>query len=127
MTQLNPFFDILNKAKSPADLRKPALDVLDEFCGGIEQYWKGKLRCQVVIGYPTNYGQEYRIVITSVATGYEHTLLRAYIPSNGHQMKLDFYDYEMTDCPDASALKAALEVFLAKPETRDALNAYAQR
>jgi hypothetical protein len=127
VSQSNPFFDILSRAQAPADLRKPAVDVLEEFCKGIEQFWSGKLECGLVPGYPTNYGQEYRVVIKSVRSGYEHTLLRAYIPATGRQMKLDFYDYEMTECPDAGALKDALELFLAKPETRDAINAYGQR
>lgn len=125
MSQINPFLDILTKAKLPANLRQPVLDVLDEFCAGIELYWQGKIRCKRAVGYPTNYGQEYRVVVQSTR-GYEHTLLRAYVPEAGHQIKVDFYESELVDYADATRLKEGLELFLAKPETQDAISAYAQ-
>ena len=127
MTQSNPFFDILTKTTSGPDLRKPVLDVLDEFCRGVAQYWQGRIECVRVPGYPTNYGQEYRIVIRSNGTGYEHTLLRAYVPVSGRPIKIDTYDYELVEYADANALKTGLELLLAKPETQDAINAYARR
>jgi len=127
MGQVNPFIDVLNRTQPPADERQPALDLLDQFCAAIQQKWAGRIECRRVTGYPTNYGQEYRVVIRSMRTGYEHTLLRAYIPANARGMKLDLYDYTMLDCPDVPALEAALAMFLAKPETQDAIQAYGGR
>ena len=97
MTQRNPFLDVLTNAKPPQNLQKPVLDVLDEFCDAIRQYWQGKLECVRVPGHPTNYGQEYRIVIRTTGTGYEHALFRAYVPASGHPIKVDAYDYELVD------------------------------
>jgi hypothetical protein len=126
MTQVNPFLDILQRKPPQPDLRQPVLQVLKDFCEGISQYAPGDLTCRYVLGYPTNYGQEYRVVITSTRTKYEHTLLRVYIPATGTNLKADFYDYQLLDYVDAGALKLGLETFLAKPETQDAIDAYAR-
>jgi hypothetical protein len=125
MTQANPFLDILSRAKTAPDNRKAALDVLEQFRQAIEMYWSTQLTCKVVLGYPTNFGQEYRVVISAQRTGSEYTLLRAYIPLFGQPIKLDLYNFQMVDCGDAAAMKNALEAFLDKPEVRSAIDTYA--
>jgi hypothetical protein len=126
VTQANPFLDILNKGGSPPDNRQPALDILEKFRQAIEQHWNGQIDCKIALGYPTNFGQEYRIVIVSRGTRYEHTLLRAYIPLLGRPIKLDLYNFQMVDCPDLPTLQDALENFLAKDETRAAIDTYSR-
>jgi hypothetical protein len=122
----NPFLDILQKQPPPTDARQPALNVLQELCQAVEAYAQGGLKCAVVLGYPTSYGQEYRVVIRSTRTGQEHTLFRAYIPLTGRDMKLELYDFSMVDCPDEDALRENLKLFLAREETRDTIRTYAR-
>jgi hypothetical protein len=100
--------------------------VLRQFCQAIQQKWQKDLSCNLAQGFPTNYGHEFRVVIRSLRSNYEHTLLRAYVPLNGVPVKLDLYDYSMLDCADVDALSDTLGNFLARRETRDAIETYAK-
>jgi len=53
------------------------------------------------------------LVIKARRSGYEHTLLRAYIPLTGNPVKLDLYDFSMVECPDIPTLEKALVDLLA--------------
>jgi hypothetical protein len=121
----NSFLDVLRAAPPLPDLRAPAIALLREMADAITQFQQG-VKCDVVPGFKTNMGQEYRVVISSSATGYEHTLLRAYLPLNGFPAKLDLYDFSMIDVADAPQLEAVLKDFLQKPETLAALAAYSK-
>ena len=126
MASVNPFLDVLQKQVQLPDQRQPVLDVLNEFATAIQENSANRLDFAIALGYPTNYGQEYRVVMKSRRTQYEHVLVRAYVPVTGRGMRLDFYDYSMLECPDVDAVCTALLQFLSTPQTRDAIETFAR-
>jgi hypothetical protein len=48
------------------------------------------------------------------------------VPETGRRIKLDTYENAFTEFADADDLRDGLGRFLAKPETQDAINAYAK-
>lgn len=122
----NPFLNVLQKPPVAAAPQPPAVKVLEEFCDGIQAYRPTRLSCELILGHPTNWGQEYRVVIRSQRTEYEYTLLRAYVPAMGAPVRVDFYDFKVEDYPDEKQLEAALLRFLNLPTTRAVIEEYAR-
>jgi hypothetical protein len=124
----NPFLDILKNPPVAAPPAHWAMKVIEEFCAAIRDYRPGALGCELVLGHPTNQGQEYRVVITSLRTEYDYTLLRAYVPVgvSAGPVRVDFYDFTVRDFPDERQLEEGLKDFLGKPTTRAAIDEYAR-
>lgn len=119
----NEYLDILNQtqAGTQPDPRQPVIDALQRFCDGINGYRPQALSCALELGFRTNYGQEYRVVLTSKRTGYQHTLLRAYLPLSASPIRLDLYDTSLEECQDVPHMERVLKDFLRRPETRSAI------
>jgi hypothetical protein len=52
---------------------------LKQFCAGITQYVGGHVECSPVPGITTNYGLEFKVILTFIPSAYSKTLLRAYL------------------------------------------------
>lgn len=122
----NPFLDILNKPPTAPAAPPPTVRVLEEFCEGIRSYRPQALDCQLILGHPTNWGQEYRVVLISRRTDYEYTLLRAYVPATAGPVRVDFYDFKVRDFADEKQLEDGLKDFLDLPATRSVIEQYAR-
>src|SRR5256885_1919751 len=85
MTQTNPFFEALMRARRDAENVLPGMVEITQFCAAIKQYiGGGHVECSPVPGMLSNtYGQEYKVILTFVPSSYTQTLVRAYLNLKG--------------------------------------------
>jgi hypothetical protein len=120
----NPFARALTAAKAP-EPGNAAMDILKQFCDGIEQAYPARVACRLVAGFATNRGQEWRVVLEpSKRPGYQHILFRAFVPA-GFPVRLDLYEESPQDCQDAQQLESALVAFLNERAVRDTIDSLA--
>lgn len=120
------YLDVLEHVPAPPSKQPEVVGELEAFCADIEAFKQGKLRCFLASGATTNWGQEWRPTLKSVLKGYEHVLLRAYVPVSGLPVKLDLYDRDVIECKDVEELKAALKQFLRRPNVRETIEVYSR-
>ena len=114
----------LNTSTSPA--RQQVIDLLGDFCKEVVDVTGGKVTCDMLPGFATGFGQEYRATAHSVGKRIDHILFRAYVPVDGLPLSLDFYDEDMTVCQTVRDVEGALAGFATRDETRDTLRLLSQ-
>ena len=100
----------------------PALTILKTFCEDIQRGSDNALTCRLERGYPTNLGQQWRVMVQGVGGGSPQVLLRAYVKDRPPPLAtLDVFDEAPIDCDDEAALRAQLRRFLNDEGTRASL------
>lgn len=74
-------------------------------------------------GWTTNYGKQYKVVVSLPAMHLEETLLKVYVPVTGFPVMLDLYDEQPSEAADLEALDRAILSFLSRSDTRTRLGA----
>jgi len=120
------YLEVLERVPPPPSKQPEVVAELEAFCADIESFKQGRLTCYLVSGSTTNWGQEWRATMRSVARGYEHVLLRAYVPVSGLPVKLDLYDRDVLNCTELGEVRAALKEFLQRPNVRETIEVYAR-
>ncbi len=111
MINTNEFVDVLRNPMP--DNTQPAVNILREVSEAIEIATDHTVRSWLEKGFPNvEYGQEYRVIISSSARSYEETLLRAYVPLSGKPICVFPGGNNMQECADEVELKATLKEFL---------------
>jgi hypothetical protein len=116
----NPFDDVM---KDLADLNPhdERLEVLDQFCQGLQANTHNGVECRLERGYATNLGQEWRVMAKpSSAGGPDYVLLRAHLEP-GRRCHLDLYDEELSIIDGSEALAEALKRFARTDDFRTML------
>ena len=92
------------------------LDVLRDFCQGVVTFVGSAVECEPVASDRlVNYGQEYKVWITQLNSGFSSTLLRAYLEV-GRPPHLDIYDGRGPQpCADVGDFQGKLIAFLQTP------------
>jgi len=117
MVDINEFVEVL-RIPMP-DNTQPAVSILREVSEAIEIATDHKVRSWIEKGFPNvEYGQEYRVIISSSARSYEETLLRAYVPLSGQPIRVFFGGNNMQECADDVELKTTLKEFLQAEHVR---------
>jgi hypothetical protein len=117
----NEFAQVLKDAKIPDRILQRPLQILEEFCAGVEEATEDKLNCTLESGFITELGQEWRVMARSSNMTDGYILLRAHVPGDGFPVQLDFYDEELIPCANESALRKSLTNFLKQKTTQNNL------
>lgn len=119
----NVFADAL-KTGAPRSADLPGLDLLVQFCQGVETFVGSSIDCGAFPSRQTNYGQEYKVILTYHPSSYSSTLLRAYLNVQG-EPHIDTYDGQsVRPCVTVDGLRTELLTFLSLASTRDLLLAF---
>ena len=113
-------FDI--EFKPASDFRKEMLDVLNDLQQSLQAAFEANgstTKAEIIRGFVTNYGQEYRLQIRSESSKIPHdyVLLRVHIPRDPIA-RMDA-EGELTEISSAEELRTELNAFISKPETQE--------
>jgi len=82
---------------------------------------KKPIHVKVEPGYTTNLGTQLNLVVEIPSRKYQWILLRAYVPSGGTPISLDFIGEDVTKCNDIRAMEDEVIKFLNRPAVLDTL------
>jgi hypothetical protein len=96
------------------------LSELNDVVNDIREEWLKDTGIEMAIepGYQVNYGQQYNVKIFIPAKHFEETLFRAYIPTDGQKVHLDFYGEQLISCDSPQEFLREIKAFLSKPEIK---------
>jgi hypothetical protein len=112
----NPFAAVLTEELADQQPTQESLQVLQDFCSGIELSTRKRVICTLERGHLVNYGQEWRLVIRSSKGGPSQTLFRAYVlMSKDWPMVLDLHQGALTEAQGKDECVRMLQDFLRDP------------
>ena len=118
MSQLRFFTTPLT---TPSPVHEDVMALLKEFCTEVGKVTQGRVTCDLLPGFPTGLGQEYRATAHSQSKNIDHILFRAYVPFDGLPVHFDFYEDEMRPCRRLDEVSAALTGLAQLDSTRETL------
>jgi hypothetical protein len=107
----NPFTAVLTEELQHTDGMMEGLDTLQKFCRAVEESTGSRVACALERGHVLSVGQEWFPVLRAGGYG-PRVLFRAYVPSEGWPVSLDFESGSLVRCANQKQLVDELQSFL---------------